>query len=225
MIMLAGEPGIGKTRTGQKLASLAESRGAKVIWGWNYEGEGAPILVMAPVDTIAHHLWDANRDLQESTNSDLHTSLEGLQDSAAVHFGLEDIRVSKEIGNFCPHPALKLWSGDVRTPTLGNADPAPPAGAFVTVDAPAEVTYQTPAVFGSEQYSLKPIGALGVAGGVGFVLGQPPSHNLPLVAGDDWEHNREILQPMPSVEWEWLGQRSVGVYLAPLDRSFCCLAE
>ncbi|SVC44431.1 uncharacterized protein METZ01_LOCUS297285, partial [marine metagenome] len=39
---------------------------------------------MGPVDTIAHPLWDANRDLQESTNSDLHASLQGLQDSAAV---------------------------------------------------------------------------------------------------------------------------------------------
>jgi predicted ATPase len=42
MIMLAGEPGIGKTRTVQELASLAETRGAKGLWGWNYEEEGAP---------------------------------------------------------------------------------------------------------------------------------------------------------------------------------------
>ena len=41
MIMLAGEPGIGKTRTAQELASLTETRGAKVLWGWNYEEEGA----------------------------------------------------------------------------------------------------------------------------------------------------------------------------------------
>ena len=80
---------------------------------------------------------------------------------SAVHFGLEDIRVSQEIGNPGPHPALKLWPRGVRTPTLGNADLPPPAGAFVTVDASAEVTYQTPAVFGAEQHSPKPIGALG----------------------------------------------------------------
>jgi len=48
-----------------------------------------------------------------------------------VHFGLEDIRVSEEIGNLGPHPALKLWSKEVRTPTLGNADLPPLAGAFV----------------------------------------------------------------------------------------------
>jgi predicted ATPase len=42
MVMLAGEPGIGKTRTAQKLARLAEEAGAQVVWGWCYEGEGAP---------------------------------------------------------------------------------------------------------------------------------------------------------------------------------------
>ena len=42
IVMLAGEPGIGKTRTAQELASRAESLGAQVIWGWCYDQEGAP---------------------------------------------------------------------------------------------------------------------------------------------------------------------------------------
>ena len=42
MVMLAGEPGIGKTRLAQELASRAESLGAQVLWGWCYEREGAP---------------------------------------------------------------------------------------------------------------------------------------------------------------------------------------
>lgn len=42
LTMLVGEPGIGKTRTAEELASYAESRGAQVLWGWCYEGEGAP---------------------------------------------------------------------------------------------------------------------------------------------------------------------------------------
>jgi DNA-binding CsgD family transcriptional regulator len=42
LVMLAGEPGIGKTRTAQELASHAETLGAQVLWGWCYEGEGAP---------------------------------------------------------------------------------------------------------------------------------------------------------------------------------------
>ena len=42
LMMLAGEPGIGKTRTAQELAYDAEARGAKVLWCWCYELEGAP---------------------------------------------------------------------------------------------------------------------------------------------------------------------------------------
>ncbi len=40
--MLVGEPGIGKTRTSEELTTYAKLRGAKVIWGRCYEGEGAP---------------------------------------------------------------------------------------------------------------------------------------------------------------------------------------
>ena len=103
-----------------------------------------------------------------------------------VHFGLEDIRVSEEIGNLGPHPALKLWSKEVRTPTLGNADLPSLAGAFVTVDALAEVAYQTPAVFGAEHHSPKPVGALGVSGGIGEVR-QP-------IGRQAVEKNTEIVQ-------------------------------
>ena len=42
IVMLAGEPGIGKTRTAQELASYADDRGAQVLWGWSHEAEGAP---------------------------------------------------------------------------------------------------------------------------------------------------------------------------------------
>src|SRR5918997_82621 len=42
LLMLVGEPGIGKTRTAQELAAHAETRGAQVVWGWCYEEEGAP---------------------------------------------------------------------------------------------------------------------------------------------------------------------------------------
>ena len=41
-------------------------------------------MALGPLDTIGHPLWDANQDLQDSTNSNRHASLQGLQDSAAV---------------------------------------------------------------------------------------------------------------------------------------------
>ena len=41
-MLIAGEPGIGKTRTAEELATYAQVRGAKVHWGRCHEGEGAP---------------------------------------------------------------------------------------------------------------------------------------------------------------------------------------
>ena len=40
--LLVGEPGIGKTRTAEELTTYARMRGAQVLWGRCYEGEGAP---------------------------------------------------------------------------------------------------------------------------------------------------------------------------------------
>ncbi|MBQ12696.1 MAG: hypothetical protein CMJ45_14245 [Planctomyces sp.] len=42
LVMLAGEPGIGKTRTARELASYAENLGVQVFWGRCYEDEGTP---------------------------------------------------------------------------------------------------------------------------------------------------------------------------------------
>jgi class 3 adenylate cyclase len=42
ILLLVGEPGIGKTRTAEEVATYASMRGAQVLWGRCYEGEGAP---------------------------------------------------------------------------------------------------------------------------------------------------------------------------------------
>ncbi len=42
ILLLVGEPGIGKTRTSEELATYAKLRGAQVLWGRCFEGEGAP---------------------------------------------------------------------------------------------------------------------------------------------------------------------------------------
>ena len=39
---MVGEPGIGKTRTAQELATYAGLRGAQVLWGRSYEEQGVP---------------------------------------------------------------------------------------------------------------------------------------------------------------------------------------
>jgi hypothetical protein len=42
LVMLGGEPGIGKTRTVQELAALAQQHRVPVLWGRCYEEPGAP---------------------------------------------------------------------------------------------------------------------------------------------------------------------------------------
>ncbi len=42
LVLMAGEPGIGKTRTAEEVATFARLRGANVYWGRCHEGEGAP---------------------------------------------------------------------------------------------------------------------------------------------------------------------------------------
>ena len=42
VVLVAGEPGIGKTRLAEELAAQASGRGVLVLWGRCWEGEGAP---------------------------------------------------------------------------------------------------------------------------------------------------------------------------------------
>jgi DNA-binding SARP family transcriptional activator len=42
LVLVAGEPGIGKTRLAEELAARAEATGFRVLWGRCFEGEGAP---------------------------------------------------------------------------------------------------------------------------------------------------------------------------------------
>ncbi len=44
LVLLAGEPGIGKTRTAEELARTARERGAHAVVGRCFEGEGAPVF-------------------------------------------------------------------------------------------------------------------------------------------------------------------------------------
>ena len=42
LLLLVGEPGIGKTRTAEELVTYARAAQAQVLWGRCYEGDGAP---------------------------------------------------------------------------------------------------------------------------------------------------------------------------------------
>ena len=58
VVLVAGEPGIGKTRLAEELAAAAVARGALALWGRCWEGEGAPAfwpwiqVVRAYVQTV-----------------------------------------------------------------------------------------------------------------------------------------------------------------------------
>ena len=42
IVMLVGEPGIGKTRLAREFAAQMEAEGSRVLWGRNFEDRGAP---------------------------------------------------------------------------------------------------------------------------------------------------------------------------------------
>ncbi|MDP9180990.1 MAG: protein kinase, partial [Chloroflexota bacterium] len=57
LMMLVGEPGIGKTRTSEEFATYARLRNVQVLWGRCYEGEGAPAY-WPWVQIIRSHVHD-----------------------------------------------------------------------------------------------------------------------------------------------------------------------
>tara|TARA_B100001964_G_C14194060_1_gene582467 strand:+ start:337 stop:1302 length:966 start_codon:yes stop_codon:yes gene_type:complete len=65
LVMLAGEPGIGKTSIAQELTSRASGLGARILWGWCYEREGAPPY-WPWVQPIQSYIAEASADVLES---------------------------------------------------------------------------------------------------------------------------------------------------------------
>ena len=66
MVMIVGEPGIGKTRTVEELAAEAGVHGARVLWGHAYEGD-----VNAPHMPFADALRGFTRSLEPDALSDV----------------------------------------------------------------------------------------------------------------------------------------------------------
>ena len=63
--MIAGEPGVGKTRITQELATYARMRGAQVFWGRTHESAGAPSYW--PWVQIANE-WGSSRTPEQMTS-------------------------------------------------------------------------------------------------------------------------------------------------------------
>src|SRR5436305_1658128 len=101
-MMLVGEPGIGKTRTAQELGTYARVRGARVLVGRSYEGEGAPAywpwLQMARAyihdadpETVVSDMGAGVSDIAQ-VMSDLQDLIPGLRGSASQTLEPEQAR-------------------------------------------------------------------------------------------------------------------------------------
>ncbi|HEX6238298.1 MAG TPA: BTAD domain-containing putative transcriptional regulator [Acidimicrobiales bacterium] len=61
VVLVEGEPGIGKTRLMETLGAVATERGARFLWGRSFEGEGAPAFWpwLTPLRQLVAELPDA----------------------------------------------------------------------------------------------------------------------------------------------------------------------
>ncbi len=81
LVLLVGEPGIGKTRTAEEVAAYARDRGAQVLWGPCHEGEGAPAYwPWVQILRQALREADANPDDERGTAGDIAQLLPELSD-------------------------------------------------------------------------------------------------------------------------------------------------
>jgi hypothetical protein len=94
LVLLVGEPGIGKTRTVQELAARAQASGWRILWGNCYEGEGTPPywpwiqIIRAYVqahdaDQLRSQMGPGAADIAEIVPS-LREVLPGLEPSSSV---------------------------------------------------------------------------------------------------------------------------------------------
>jgi len=118
VVMLVGEPGIGKTRTVQELSTYARMRGAKVLWGRAHEASGAPAYwpwIQTARDYRAQTSEEVRRRQYEPYAVDLQRIFPNLRD---LFPGLpEPPPVDSEEGQFQLFDALTSFLRDVTVET------------------------------------------------------------------------------------------------------------
>jgi len=60
VVLLVGEPGIGKTRLADELAQRAVTRGVRVAWGRCWDGGGAPAFWPWVQASCLHVRWGSH---------------------------------------------------------------------------------------------------------------------------------------------------------------------
>ncbi|MFQ5665546.1 MAG: protein kinase [Candidatus Binatia bacterium] len=110
LMMLVGEPGIGKTRLSEELAVHARLRGAQVLLGQCYESEGAPPYVpfmealrqyvsSRSNDDLRREIGDAGSDLAKLV-SEIRARIPDLPPSAAREPEAERYRLLEAVSSF-----------------------------------------------------------------------------------------------------------------------------
>lgn len=82
LIVVTGDPGIGKTRLAEEFATVAEASGAAVHWGRCWEGDGAPAFW--PWIQILRTLGRDGADDTRAALADLEGRLAGADDAGAM---------------------------------------------------------------------------------------------------------------------------------------------
>ncbi|MDP9237002.1 MAG: AAA family ATPase [Chloroflexota bacterium] len=110
LLLLVGEPGIGKTRTASELCTYARLRGAQVLIGRCYEGEGAPAY-WPWVQAIRSYVAECDSDALQSEMgpgaadiaqlvSEVHAKLPGLTAPPAIEPDQARFRLFDSITSF-----------------------------------------------------------------------------------------------------------------------------
>jgi predicted ATPase len=114
LVLISGEPGIGKTRLADQLASRVKALGQQVLWGRCWEGDGAP----------AYWPWiQVVRGFLGSLDPEWRSNL-GLESRIASDTALD-------VAQFIPD--LRLGHSTLRPPATANLDP--PEARFRLFDA------------------------------------------------------------------------------------------
>ena len=103
LVLLAGEPGIGKSRLAEEIADEAATRGATVAWGRCHRGRGAPafwpwtqvmqtLIGQFPVETVVAALGQRAADVSQLV-PDVHSLVPGLEPPPALGPEFERFRL------------------------------------------------------------------------------------------------------------------------------------
>ncbi|HVC31806.1 MAG TPA: ATP-binding protein [Steroidobacteraceae bacterium] len=150
IVLVGGEPGIGKTRLLTEMAEEARAAGWRVLWGRAYDGEGMPAYLpfaealreyvrACPLDPLEEQLGDGAADVALIV-PDLQRRVQALAPSPALSPEHERYRFFESVSDFLLNVA------GVGTAGVGGRGPNGPASGESGVGADFDVDREAEAV-------------------------------------------------------------------------------